>query len=92
MIQSLRRTLALILVGCWSFLSMSHFGLAQGVNKQDVSFTTADGVKLMGTYYPGNKGNNSPTALILHEWGKDRKQGRLGRAGRATAKSPGSPS
>jgi hypothetical protein len=78
MIQSLRRTLALILVGCWSFLSLSHFGLAQGVNKQDVSFTTADGVKLMGTYYPGNKGNNSPTALILHEWGKDRNKGDWG--------------
>lgn len=76
--QSLHNMLAAVLVGCGCLLGMSEPASAQGVNKQDVSFATADGIKLMGTFYPGGKGNNSPTALILHEWGKDRNKGDWG--------------
>jgi len=40
-----------------------------------VPITTLDGVDLAGTYYKGNKGKDSPCAILLHKYGSDRSKG-----------------
>jgi len=38
-------------------------------NKEDISFRTFDGVLIKGTFYPGAKGDKSPTVMMLHKYG-----------------------
>lgn len=50
---------------------------AQAAGKPErVKFDTADSVELHGTFYPGNRGNKSPCALLIHPIGENsRKEG-----------------
>jgi hypothetical protein len=57
-------------------------------SKVPVPFTTADGVDLVGTYYRGNKGKDSPCAIILHKFGSDRTKGELDALARELQRSP----
>lgn len=43
--------------------------------REDISFDTFDKVTIKGNFYPGGKGVNSPTVLILHKYGSDRTKG-----------------
>src|SRR4051794_3655170 len=48
--------------------------------RQVVPITTADGVELVGSYYPSQGGNerlgkDSPCAILLHKYGSDRSKG-----------------
>lgn len=52
-------------------------------SKKDASITTVDGVTLRGTYYKGTQGKDSPVALMLHEFGKDRTQGEWDKVAKA---------
>jgi pimeloyl-ACP methyl ester carboxylesterase len=54
-------------------------GRAQEKDKfQPVSFVTFDRVELRGVFYPGMKGVNSPTVMLLHKYGSDRTKGNFG--------------
>jgi pimeloyl-ACP methyl ester carboxylesterase len=41
-------------------------------SKQNVSFDTADDARLVGTFYRGPKGNESPAVMIIHRFMSDR--------------------
>lgn len=43
-------------------------GTSQGVDFKRVPFTTVDGVKLEGTYYPNPTGKKDATVLLLHNF------------------------
>ena len=45
---------------------------AQGSGTETVKFDTFDGVELVGTFYPGGKGQKSPSAIIIHAVGENR--------------------
>lgn len=63
-------TVALVVVAC----SLCHVrSLAQDKKlpeKQKFNATTADGVKLVGEFYPSPKGRNGPVILLLHAVGR----------------------
>jgi hypothetical protein len=40
-------------------------------NKEDISFKTYDGALIKGSFYPGSKGEKSPTVMMLHPWGSN---------------------
>jgi hypothetical protein len=42
--------------------------------KEDVRFVTVDNVEIIGTYYKGTKGKNSPCVLMLHALFSDRNK------------------
>ena len=44
---------------------------AQGKSDQ-VTFETADSVKIVGSYYPSNKGIKAPCVLLLHDFDKQK--------------------
>jgi pimeloyl-ACP methyl ester carboxylesterase len=46
---------------------------AQDENKMDVSFDTFDDVKLVGTFYRGQRGPESPAVLMIHKFQGNRK-------------------
>jgi pimeloyl-ACP methyl ester carboxylesterase len=60
-----------------ALLSDPAFGLAQSKpgDPEEVSFQSADGVKLKGLYYKSVKGGNSPTAILLHGYATDPNKG-----------------
>jgi pimeloyl-ACP methyl ester carboxylesterase len=46
---------------------------ADRLEMEKVAFHTADGVTLVGSWYPGPKGQDSPCALLLHEARESRR-------------------
>src|SRR5262249_12417464 len=50
----------------------AHRAAAQGSGTETVKFDTFDGVELVGTFYPGGKGQKSPAAIIIHAVGENR--------------------
>jgi pimeloyl-ACP methyl ester carboxylesterase len=47
-------------------------------NRQLVPIPTADGVELVGTYYRGRSGRDTPSVLMIHRYGSDRTKGDWG--------------
>src|SRR5262249_15488058 len=54
--------LAGMIINCWAQTS-------RAVEPERVKFDTYDQVEIHGTYYPGDAGNKSPCALLLHPMG-----------------------
>ncbi|MCI0459859.1 MAG: alpha/beta hydrolase [Gemmataceae bacterium] len=61
---------AAVLVG----LAPPAFPQPDGKGPQPVEFVSADRVELKGHFYPGSKGRNSPTVMLLHALGEDCKK------------------
>src|SRR5262245_32502986 len=55
-----------LLVGC-ALICWPQTGRA--AEPERVRFDTYDQVEIHGTYYPGDMGNKSPSALVLHALG-----------------------
>jgi pimeloyl-ACP methyl ester carboxylesterase len=66
---------AVTLLAAAAVLALAGRASAQAAKPEDVSFPTADGVELKGTYYPSSKGKNGPVAILLHKYGSDRTKG-----------------
>jgi hypothetical protein len=65
------RPLSLLLALAWLALPQLG-GTARAADKfSKVTFDTADGVTLQGTFYPSAKGKDEPTVLLLHKIGSD---------------------
>jgi pimeloyl-ACP methyl ester carboxylesterase len=62
-------------VGVAALLLTPDLLAQQPRDTDDVTINTIDGVELKGTFYKGRKGKDSPVALFLHAYGKDRTKG-----------------
>ena len=55
--------------------AISGLAHAQNDKKEEISFTTFDGVLIKGSFYPSGKGSNAPVVMFLHKLGSDRTKG-----------------
>lgn len=58
-----------------ALLAGSPLTASAQVKVQDVSFETADGVDLQGTFYPSKNGGGSASVIMMHSLYKDPKKG-----------------
>ena len=71
-------TLAIVgfaVVGLAALLPAPTAAQEKDESKVQVSFDTFDDARLVGTLYRGSKGNESPTAILIHRFGSDRSKG-----------------
>jgi hypothetical protein len=73
-----------VLIG-WALAALPAPAPAQEVKSEKVTFKTADGVKLHGSFYPTAK-RNTPTVLMLHALGKDSRNAEWQELAEALAK------
>jgi hypothetical protein len=69
----------------WALAALPAPARAQEVKAEKVTFKTADGVKLHGSFYPTAK-KNTPTVLMLHALGKDSRNAEWQELAEALAK------